>query len=140
MAMKRPIIAHAILTTVLLLVGSIHGRAESEKAAAVPAWTSDKTLSDRLAAEVVVEGFRIRPPRGYNLIQQTGPQGEKAYGWRGEARSDGVSPSLTATVMTAPPEATEMPPLKAMLDSFLRGIKSRRTDWKQSDAEAGGVN
>ncbi len=105
-----------------------------------PVWTGDPQWRGDLAAEVGLPTFRIRPPRGYTLIEQPGPGGARAFAWKGATRADGTAPYVMVTIATAPPGETKMPTLEAALDTFLDGVRRRRVDWLRTPGEVGQVN
>ena len=79
--------------------------------------------------------FSIRPPKGYELVEQSGPDGMKAYAWKGALRSDNTSPYVMVGVIKAPAVETNMPPLNLVLAKFLSGIERRRKNWQQGPVQ-----
>jgi hypothetical protein len=103
------------------------------------AWTPDMARLAQLAPEVKMPGFRIRPPKGYRLQQQSHGAGH-AFSWVGATRGDGTRPYLMVLVMTPPPGATKQYAPVEALNAFLASIQQRRDDWQRSDPEQGTVN
>jgi hypothetical protein len=111
-----------------------------KKPAALPVWSPDKAMVERLAPAVTVEGFQIQPPKGYRQQTTPGPGGSKGYAWVGETREDGTRPYLMLVVMTPPPGEAEKYTAPQVLEKFLAAIQRNRSDWKRSATEEGTVN
>ena len=119
-----------------LLMGSMVGAEEFLLSAS---WAPEPLLLEQLDAEAVESVFSIRPPRGYQLIKQAGPNGSSVFGWKREQRSDGVSPYLMVSVAPIPPGNYSSENLDQALDAFLGGVQRRRTNWTQTPAEHGRI-
>src|SRR6478752_7461228 len=101
--MSRPAILMAlslILTTGAALAAPV------DHPQPATAWTPDKATLGQLAPEVKLPGFRIRPPKGYRLQQQTHGTGQ-GFSWVGATRGDGTRPYLMVLVLTPPPGETK---------------------------------
>jgi predicted Zn finger-like uncharacterized protein len=58
----------------------------------LPVWAPDPQIVPQLADEVNVQGYRVRPPKGYQLKESPGPGGTKLLGW--------VSPNTVQLILT----------------------------------------
>jgi hypothetical protein len=105
-----------------------------------PNWLSDKTLADRLDALVDVEGFQIKVPKKYQIINQPGPDGSKITAWVGDERSDGTKPYVMVSIVRLNSEQQSKLSLEQALDKFLTSIETRRKNWNRTPAERGKVN
>jgi hypothetical protein len=103
-----------------------------------PMWAPDRALLGQLGPEITRPGFRLRPPKGY-LLQEQSAGTTARYAWVGAARPDGTSPTLTLLVATPPPGETRRYTAPQALDKFLAGVQSRRDAWHRSATERGRV-
>jgi hypothetical protein len=108
----------------------------------VPAWAPDATLLEQLAPVQEVEGYQVRPPKGYAVSRHTGEVwGQTVYSWVGTRRPDHTAPSFLVMFLVPPPEMrNDAKADRALLDKMLGGVKRRRTGWRQTDTERGQVN
>jgi len=106
----------------------------------LPVWESDPALAEQLGPYENFDAYRIRPPKGYQRMP--GPTatrpGVQIFGWAGPPRPDGSRPSVTINLVTPPPEESHAT-AEDLLDSALRSVKQRRTDWKQLPTESGRI-
>ena len=105
-----------------------------------PGWAGQSDLLADLSAEVNMSTFRLRPPKGYGLVEQPGPRGSKASAWKGAARPDGTSPWVMVAIAPIPPEETNVSTLEEALDKFLDAVRRRRVDFQRTRPEVGQVN
>ncbi len=111
---------------------------ESQSTAAI--WTPDQTIINNLSDEVLVEGFAVRPPQDYSLIEILGPEGAKFFNWKGVIRKDKTYPHLTmSVVMVSPDENHDYSALES-LRVLLSGIEQNRGEWDVSTEEEGQIN
>jgi hypothetical protein len=105
---------------------------------ALPTWTPDSAVLEKLDAYQDIDNYQFRPPKGYPSVSgKTLAPGSKIFGWGGTLRPDQTAPMIT--VMVVKPMPVQKPPEQLMQD-FLNGIKQRRQDWQQSTFERGSVN
>ena len=128
-----------IVGVILAMIGSATVAAEEVTRSA--SWSTEPALLEQLDAEANEPGFSIRPPRGYQFLEQAGPQGSRAFAWKGEPRPDGTSPYVMVMV-AAIPSGEHAPPndLERALDQFLSGVQRRRTDWSRTASERGQIH
>ncbi len=106
----------------------------------LPVWQPDPTLVEQLGPYEDIDGFQIRPPKGYQSMQVPGaPAGAKVVAWAGPERADGTRPSVQLMLLSPPPEAP-IYTIEQVLDSSLRNTKKRRSEWQQTATESGQVN
>jgi hypothetical protein len=101
-------------------------------------WWADKTLISRLSPAQSVDGFAIRPPRGYTIVRSGGADDVKIVAWIGSAHSDVVRPSVMMALV--PVSRTNNRTLPQILGKFLQGIQKRRQNWKRTGTETGQIN
>jgi hypothetical protein len=83
-------------------------------------WEPPSKLVAQLANSVVVDSVLIRPPKGYELVEQTDATSQAtAHGWQGSKRADGLHPTL-AVMTKALPSHLQGPPPPACLERALR--------------------
>ena len=129
----KPLMIGAMLT----IIGHIVCSADEWRLSS--SWAPEPSLLEQLDAESAGSGFTIRPPRGYQLIKQTGPNGSHVFGWKGGQRPDGVSPYLMVSVAPIPPGEHSAEGLEQALDAFLGGVQRRRTSWARTPTERGHI-
>jgi hypothetical protein len=106
------------------------------------AWTADPAMLNRLGEEVKIQGYRIRPPKGYTLHEQTIDKRLKLFTWRGQKRPNGSVPRLGLSVISLLPQE-ENEPLRDSLDKLLLGMKGSQrklTNFSSSPPEEGQIN
>src|SRR5205085_9299363 len=103
-------------------------------------WQSDRALASQLDAAVKVEGYSVRPPKGYRMQRGNGPEGVKAFAWVGAPRADRTWPSLMLNLILPPPGEAGKHTIEELADQLLAGVKRRRANWQQSKTEKGLVN
>ena len=95
----------------------------------------DPAATAQLGDEVEIEGYRIRPPRGYRSLKMpNGPAAMRGGSWAGSPRADGSSPTLLFLLATIP-VGERLPAGEAGLAEFMSGIRKRRTDWSEIPPE-----
>ena len=110
---------------------------QNSKDASLANWQSASEISGQLGEEQAVEGYAVRPPKGYTKSEAPGgPPGAKMIAWAGARRSDGTAPSVTMMV-GIPPAGVTLPGLDEMLAQQLDSVKKRRQNWTQSVPEKG---
>ena len=93
-------------------------------------------LLDELGEESAVEGYSLRPPKGYSLSQPAGgPPDAKMVGWAGKLQSDGTSPLVL--VMLGKPSPPDRLRLDEHLKASLEDVKRLYQHWSQSKPERG---
>ena len=103
--------------------------------AAQGSWTPSPAMLPKLATYQKVEGYSIRPPKGYTGQQQNqGPAVGQA--WVSQPRPDGVRSWIMVVVGKKPPTG-KMPDLKVVARTFAAATKNLRTDWKMTEPELG---
>ncbi len=127
------------IAVIAVVAGLGQAAVYAEDAPLSSSWVPETKLLEQLSEEAVVGSFRLRPPQGYQFVQQAGPNGAQAFAWKGERRPDGTAPSLM--VIVAPTPEGEAPPmdLEKLLAKFLAGIQRRRAQWAQATAERGRI-
>jgi hypothetical protein len=101
-----------------------------------PAWAPEKSISAKLGKAVVFGDYTLRPPAGYTLHKQPGPDGAVGYAWVADARADNTRDYIMVALMQVP-KSDEKRPLDNLLQSVLNGIAMRRTNFKASNFEYG---
>src|SRR5262245_49874155 len=84
----------------------------------LPAWKPDPGQAERLDQEVNQPGFRLRPPKGYQLSRARQGAGE-GFAWVGPIRPDGSRPMLMVVVYAAPAGETNRYTPEQALEKFL---------------------
>jgi hypothetical protein len=132
--------ALAIFAFTLIVVQSVvTGQEAKQKEPAALVWKTDPQLLKQLGPEIKIEGYTIRPPRGYEAIsQQIGVR--KATAWKGPVREDGTAPGFYVVYLTMPPGEKKMPTLEEALNVYLADRKSTLLNWKVAKSERGKVN
>jgi hypothetical protein len=132
--------ALAILTLSLITAHTlVSGQEAKPKEPAVPVWKADPQLLKQLGPEIKIEGYAVRPPRGYESItQNVGIR--KATAWKGPVREDGTAPGFYVVYLTMPPGEKKMPTLEEALNVYLADRKSNLFNWKTTKTERGKVN
>jgi hypothetical protein len=103
-------------------------------------WHPDDALLGELAEAKEVNGYLVRPPKGYpKTYPAGGPPGAKLVLWGGTRRPDGTAPMFQVMV-GSPPARERLPDLDEFLNTMLDGVKQRRQNWSQSTPERGTVN
>jgi hypothetical protein len=104
----------------------------------LPAWAPDPAMLEKLDEYQDVDGYQIRPPKGYPQVpaKNFGPA-SRIVGWGGTLRADQTAPMIT--VMVTKPMPVQKPHEQLMQD-VLNSIKQRRQDWQQSPFERGTIN
>jgi len=103
-------------------------------------WNTDQAALSQLADAVTVEGFSIRPPKGYLLQTRSGPYESKANVWVGPTRADGTRGQVMVLTVSAAAERLGPLNLEELFEELLAGLRERRTQWKQSATEKGLIN
>jgi hypothetical protein len=112
----------------------------SEAETPLPDWKPDSALLDKLAEETELEGYLVRPPKGYaKTTPPGGPPGAKFTAWSGVARPDGTSPMFMIMVGSPPPKE-RLPSLNGFLTLMIDPVKQRHQNWSQTASERGTLN
>lgn len=139
--MKKRVV---VMSTALALTGVLAlatlSSAQAKKGETLRAWIPDASLLGHLAPEVSILAFRIRPPQGYTLVQQSGPGGAQIVAWKGAVRPDGTAPYVMVAIAAPPPGERNTYTLEEVLDEFLAGVQRRRQNWTRTVSEHGQVN
>jgi hypothetical protein len=105
---------------------------------------ADPAVVKKLGSAVVVEGYSIQIPKGFQKMQAPNAPGPmKMAGWIGPERRDKTRPSLTMNVMTLPPGEVEKMKgmsLEQLSERLIQGVKRIRTNWKQEQPEKSTIN
>jgi hypothetical protein len=116
------------------------GEGEKKPAGAASGWEPDKALLEQLEPYQDVDGYQVRPPRGYASIQPPTPPGSKVFSWAGMPRADGTAPIFTVLIATPTREEAKGITLENFVERMLAAVKALRQDWQQTPAERGQVN
>jgi hypothetical protein len=100
----------------------------------LPTWQPDPTLLGELAAETIIEGNRIRPPKGYQYQQKEGTIGVM-HGWA--ALEDGTERISVFAIELASLQPNDLSTAQAVLDGLFVSIKRNTTDLQESGMERG---
>jgi hypothetical protein len=132
--------AFAILALSLIAAQTlVSGQEGKPKEAPILVWKADPQLLKQLGPEIKIEGYAVRPPRGYEAIsQQIGVR--KATAWKGPVREDGTAPGFYVVYLTMPLGEKKMPTLEEALAVYLADRKSSLFNWKATKTERGKVN
>jgi hypothetical protein len=103
-------------------------------------WKPEAAMLDRLAPETTVEGFRVRPPKGYTLKVMPKTT-SKGYGWAGPRSAGGTrSQFLMSVASPLPPEYSNLT-LEQMLDRMMTAMQGRNAQgWTRTPTERGRIN
>ena len=128
---------------ILLFAGALTRSvlAQPEPSASSP-WSPDKALLSRLGTPTNVEGFELRPPKGYTFRRMQGSKGMHLFAWVSAPRKEeeGVRGYVIMGVVSLPAKEKRHAP-EEMLDAFLESIqRSRLGDWKRTHTEHGTIN
>src|SRR5207302_466875 len=86
----------------------------------LPTWQPEGAHLTQLGKEVSVEGYRVRPPIGYQAGELPGKPGMKLIGWGPQPRTDGTRPEFTFGIITPPPDQPKLS-LDKFMDVMLEG-------------------
>jgi hypothetical protein len=106
----------------------------------LPAWKTSQAALSALADAITVEGFSIRPPKGYSLQTRSGPHESKVNVWVGPTRDDGTRGQVMVLTLPETAERLEQSKLEELFGELVVGLRERRTGWKQSATEKGLIN
>ncbi|HYV35329.1 MAG TPA: hypothetical protein VE988_06470 [Gemmataceae bacterium] len=103
-------------------------------------WLPDAVLAKQLGNETNVEGYQLRPPKGYFAGQSSTPfEGAKLLPWAGDLRPDNTVPGLLVMILKPPPNIPKRS-LEQFHAEMLKGIENRRKSWSPSAIEQGQIN
>jgi hypothetical protein len=106
----------------------------------LPEWKTNHAGLSELQEAVSVEGFSIRPPKGYSLETVFGPHESKVNVWVGPTRADGTRGQVMVLTLAETMDELKQFKLEQLLGQLVAGLRERRTDWKQSATEKGLIN
>jgi hypothetical protein len=86
-------------------------------------WTPNAAFLGDLAPETQVQGYRLRPPKGYSFQQRAVLNGT-LYIWKGITRPNGSSPGLIMTINPVPPLELANTTLDQQFSAFLTSFKN----------------
>jgi hypothetical protein len=96
----------------------------------------------QLAPEAFIDGYRLRPPRGYSQSRDL-KSGAVVYTWKGPPRLDGSCPQLLVLLFPLPAAERDLG-LETTLRNFLTGYKGSQAalfpTWNQTPTERGQIN
>lgn len=129
-----------VAVAMFVLVGAMpQGKANVQTDKPLPVWKANAALLSKLGAEFTIDGYAIRPPRGYKMVsQKSGVM--QANLWKGDVRDNGTAPGLVLLVSTPPPGEKKLPTIEQALDMYLADIERNRKEWQRTKAERGTVN
>jgi hypothetical protein len=100
----------------------------------------DETLLGELGDAIEINGYLLRPPRGYQeTTSKDVPTWVKMVAWRGTTRSDGTAPAF-AVAVGVPPAGERVPDLDELLTVSLDAVKRRKENWSESTPDEGTIN
>lgn len=100
-------------------------------------WSLDPTLVGKLATEVEINGYRIRPPVGWTLEEK--PQGgTKSFNWTGPRRADGSAPRFWVMVGKLSP-VEQAGPLDKGLATLQNPLRMSLAGYGESPLENGKI-
>jgi peroxiredoxin len=103
-----------------------------------PRWLAQEALLDRLAKEVEVGPYRLRPPAD-STLQRRQPEGNRqVFLWTPQIRLGGNGAELEVTLTTGKPDKPESP--EEAIEKGLEDVLCLRQDWLCPAAERGEVN
>jgi hypothetical protein len=143
--MRRSIPSRFTILVMVLSAGcnSNSKPAVPEKPREIATWAPDPALLDQLGPYVDVEGFQVRPPKGYAPIRA--PRADprwKYFGWSGKIGRNWTAPRFLIGIATAPANDNLSTP-ESILEQSLLGIRrdlSLAATWEQSVREHGRIN
>jgi hypothetical protein len=143
--MKKPIELAVCLGLALAMSGCRGSEPAKSEAAAEEKpgnWEPEKALVDRLQPYQDVEGYQLRLPKGYSLMQRpaTPLPGVKVFYWMGPRQADGGGPSLAISVWTLAPGGEE--PKDAVSKALAALEASPNTQdrpWERASVESGQI-
>jgi predicted Zn finger-like uncharacterized protein len=103
-------------------------------------WRPEAAMLDRLAPETTVEGYRVRPPKGYTLkvMQKVTSKG---YGWAGPRGAGGTHSQFLISVASPLPAEYANLTLEQMLDRMMKAVELRNAQgWTRTPTERGQIN
>lgn len=108
---------------------------QSSEASSLPVWKPDEKLVGQLASPAKVEGYQVRPPKGYTLTLAPPREELKGFAWSGPLRDDKTAPQFIIVITPRGPSNLEQ-----ILDKFLESVKARRVNWTETKHESGKIN
>jgi hypothetical protein len=118
--------------------------AEKKAAPTATGWQPDQALMDQLDEYQAVDAYKIRVPKGYNLIQlpMTPPVGTRIYFWRGPQQADGTAPFIQAVLVSIPAE--QLKDGKVNFADAHAGARDtlakQQREWQETPMEAGEIS
>jgi hypothetical protein len=100
-------------------------------------WRPDPALLAQLGPEMEIQGYRLRPPKGYQRQQQQTPGG-LAYVWTPPDSENRTGAIFSVWVATHPDKKPIDP--QEMVAEYFSGIRKNYTDWEQTAFERGQIN
>jgi hypothetical protein len=103
----------------------------------LPTWHPDPALVADLDQPTRIQGYPIRPPKGFTHEQQQTEVGP-LHRWKKDDLGNGRIAFLSAIVLVAPPNEP-VPPVEDYLAGFFSGVKRHVKDWQEGARERGRI-
>ncbi len=116
----------------LLLLSGCRGKTSdvSASSAPLPVWKPDAALLEDLGPLTAVDGYQVRPPKGYDLTPP-GPNttgGMRAFYWKGAPREDKSYAYFLIVLKSADAGEAKERTLEKELNELLEGFHRQRSN------------
>ena len=103
-------------------------------------WVSSDEFDERLDDDYsTISEYRIRVPKGYKRVEiKESSKGTEVAVWSGPQRDDGTASVIQFTVIEMPDDE-RITKLDDLMAAALKDVKSRRTNWTQSEFRLGKI-
>lgn len=103
-------------------------------------WRPAPPVLGKLAGYQPCGAYEVRPPKGYTLMTQQGPNGATANSWVSPGRTDGTKNYIMVVLLTPPKSELSQHTLTDILGSFVAGVGRRRANFQSTAGETGTIH
>ena len=106
-------------------------------------WQPDTAILDQLLPYQDVEGYQVRPPKGWGVRPVPSSSNQKNFSWCGPRRADVTLPEVQILLITIPPASQvefKGATLEKVFDLAFQGVSTTNRNIRFSDKEGGQVN
>jgi|LakMenEpi03Aug12_release.lakeMendotaPanAssembly.Ray.scaffolds.fasta_scaffold114541_3 hypothetical protein len=103
-------------------------------------WIARDEFEEKLDDYTAISEYRIRVPKNYKRMElKEAPKGIEVAVWSGPQRDDGTAHVVQITIIEMP-DNERITKLDTLMVAALKDVKSRRTNWTQSDFRIGKIS